>query len=81
MQKIKGKNLTENQAEVYFVLKRFGPLVDNDLISITRHVAHSSQSHSGIRTRRHELGLRGLIEAAGTQKTPSGRKAVLYDAS
>lgn len=72
--------LTPGQAEVYPVLKRFGPVIDADLISITRHVAHSDQSHSGIRTRRHELAEIGLAEPAGFERTKSGRKAILWKA-
>lgn len=72
------RTLTPNQQEVYGVLKRFGPLVDNDLISITRHVAHSKQSHSGIRTRRNELVRKRVVRPRGTEKMPSGRTATRY---
>lgn len=79
--RIKGVDVSDSQAEVYSALKRFGPIIDGDLISITRHVLRSKQSHSGIRTRRLELQRKGLVENTGnTELTASGRKAVLFDA-
>ena len=75
---MKTPKLTNGQAEVLATLKEYGPLIDSDLISVTRHVARSSQSHSGIRTRRKELLDLGLLREAGSVKMASGRNATKY---
>lgn len=81
MQKIKGINLTDAQADVYRALKtvRF-PLADHALVPLAQHALSVHQSSSGIRTRRHELLMKGLVAEAGSVETASGRSAKTYKA-
>lgn len=82
MQKIKGIRVTDAQAEVYSVLKQYGPLPDHALVPLTQHVAGKHQSSSGIRTRRRELLTAGLVRETADQITmPSGRHARVFRAT
>ena len=72
--------LTTAQAEVYSVLKQFGPLPDHALVPLAQHVVSAHQSSSGIRTRRSELERKGLVKPFGEVTTGSGRKAIVWKA-
>jgi hypothetical protein len=79
MQTIKSVRVTDNQAEVYNVLREFGPLPDVALVPLAQHVMNSRQSSSGIRSRRAELEAAGLVRDTGQRmKLPSGRKAHVW---
>lgn len=79
--RIGGVPVTKSQAEVYAVLKEFGPLPDVALVPLAQHVAQSRQSSSSIRSRRAELVANGLVSDTGkTRRMPSGRQAVIYQA-
>lgn len=81
MQKIKGKKVTNSQAEVYETLSTYGPLPDHALVPLAQHVTRSHQSSSGIRTRRAELEKMRLVRATGDAIVmPSGRKAQVFEA-
>lgn len=79
MKNIKGVEVTDNQAEVYRVLKEFGPLPDVALVPLAQHVMNSRQSSSGIRSRRAELEDKVLVRDTGSIfKMPSGRHARVF---
>lgn len=81
MQKIKGRTVTDGQADVYAVLKQYGPLPDHALVPLAQHVAGKHQSSSGIRTRRRELLTLGLVEQTPARiPMPSGRHARVFKA-
>lgn len=77
MQKIKGKSVTPQQANLYTLLARFGKtgLTDHALVAAAQHELPRTYSDSGIRTRRAELADLGLLKVAGAVRTRSGRSA------
>lgn len=78
---IKGIRVTDAQAEVYAVLKQFGPLPDHALVPLAQHVIHAHQSSSGIRSRRAELEDKHLVTAEPDFAiTASGRRAFIWKA-
>lgn len=81
MQKIKGRPVTDRQADIYAVIRDHGPLPDHALVPLAQHVASVHQSSSGIRTRRKELETIGLVKQVGRVKTGSGRTAVTFVAA
>lgn len=82
MQKIKGVSVTQQQASLYSLLKRFGRkgLTDHALVAAAQHELSRTYSDSGIRTRRAELADAGLVSPAGLVRTRSGRQAVRWAA-
>lgn len=80
MQKIKGIAVTDSQAEVYSVLKTYGPVPDHALVPLAQHVSAVHLSSSGIRSRRVELLRKGLVKQNGTTTTGSGRTANIFQA-
>lgn len=79
MQRIGNVSVTDNQAEVYNVLREFGPLPDVALVPLAQHVMNSRQSSSGIRSRRAELEDVGLVRDTGQKFVmPSGRRAHVW---
>jgi hypothetical protein len=77
MQKIKGRSVTPQQADIYALLKRFGSkgLTDHALVAAAQHELPKAYSDSGIRTRRSELADAGLVRVTGSVRTRSGRQA------
>jgi hypothetical protein len=72
--------LRENQAAVLRLLRRYGPLTDEQIGELYGHVP--PQSPSGLRTRRHELQELGLVEDSGERaRLRSGRQAIVWRAS
>ena len=73
-------NLTATKLAILDVLTR--PLCDEDLID--RYYARVGvglaprASHSGIRSRRKELAVAGLLEVVGFDKTASGRETAVW---
>lgn len=80
MQKIKGVRVTDQQAAIYGLIKRFGRtgLTDHALVGVATHEMRRPYSESGIRTRRAELAHEGLVRPAKTVKTRSGRQATVW---
>lgn len=70
-----GTKLTAAQAEVYQAIEVYGPIPDHALVPLVQHMGRLHQSSSGIRTRRHELFSKLLIEPDHAVTTGSGRKA------
>lgn len=74
-------SLTLGQTEVLSVMRDFKhALPDQALVPYAQHAAGLRMSSSGIRSRRAELTRLGLVQAAGTVKTGSGRSAATYRA-
>jgi hypothetical protein len=76
-------DLPTAQAHVLWVLARYGPMTDAELIGAYRPCARAGvvgyQSDSGIRTRRAELVKRGdVIDTGKRQMLPSGRRAIVW---
>lgn len=72
--------LRESHRAVWKVLRARGPMIDEDLV-VAYHEAQArgevaEMSDSGIRSRRHELTVEGLVDPAfGDGKTKAGRTA------
>lgn len=77
---INGRVVTDSQSEVYEVLKRYGPVADHALVPLAQHQLQVKQSSSGIRSRRAELAVQGLVKPSGTTKTGANRTAVVWEA-
>jgi hypothetical protein len=75
----KGVTLTDSQAAIFDVLEAYGPIADHALVPLAQHQVAVHQSSSGIRTRRRELQIRGLVVRVATTKTGSGRSAAVYE--
>lgn len=70
--------LTDGQRAVLQTLRRIGPAIDPQI-----HAAYVGpwQSPSGIRTRRSELVVQGLVRDTERRvRLPSGRHAIVWDA-
>lgn len=81
MQTIKRTRVTGGQADVYAVLRKYGPLPDHALVPLAQHVMPTHQSSSSIRSRRAELVRLGLVtEQPDRVVTGSGRKAKTFKA-
>lgn len=81
MKTIKGRKVTDAQADVYDVLRKFGPMPDHALVPLAQHALAVHQSSSGIRTRRKELLDAGIIYVdKSVVKTGSGRSARVFKA-
>lgn len=77
----RGVTVTKRQAEVYDVFTEFGvALPDHALVPLAQHAMKSSQSSSGIRSRRSELYRKGLLRHVRNTTTRSGRSARVYEA-
>lgn len=75
---IKGITVSKGQADVYDVLRRYGPLPDHALVPLAQHVTQVHQSSSSIRTRRHELAVVGLVRPHGMIRTSANRPAQIW---
>ena len=80
MKTIKGRKVTNSQAEVYGILRKFGPMPDHALVPLAQHASGLHLSSSGIRSRRKELADAGLVKGVDTVITGAGRKAGVYKA-
>jgi hypothetical protein len=72
-------NLTDGQKAVLRAFRAFGAMDDVALAVYVHHVEDVDMSSSGIRTRRHELGLKGLLHAVGIKRAKSGRRATIWN--
>jgi hypothetical protein len=87
---IRSDAIRRSQAAILGMLKRYGPMYDQQLID--RYLYYQTlnggdvdvppQSESGIRTRRSELVAKGLVEDSG-EKTllTSGRRTIIWRAT
>ncbi len=82
MQTIKGVTLTDQQADIYRLIKRFGKtgLTDHALVGVATHEMRRPYSESGIRSRRCELARKGLLQYVKAVPTRSGRPARVWRA-
>lgn len=73
-------NVTETQKYILKALNR--PRTDPDLADAYLNIKNAPlASLSGIRSRRNELVVKGLVEDSGERvKLPSGRKAIVWRA-
>lgn len=79
---LSGHAIRASQQEVLDVLRRFGPMTDRTLVTIIYRADGTSQSPSGIRTRRAELYDLHLVNNSGVLNTaPSGRKEIIWVAA
>lgn len=78
------KHIRESQEAVLYVLRRFGPFTDPELIAKYQEVwserALPQQSESGIRTRRHELEVMQKVEGCGFRVGQSRRNMTVWRA-
>ena len=72
---ITGEAITATQNAILAVLDQLAGACDD---SIARLYRGPRTSPSGLRTRRKELFDRGYVEAVGTVKLPSGRRATVW---
>lgn len=75
------RNIRKSQSNILQVLKKNGPLSDEELIRHYRAAGLPPQSESGIRTRRAELVRLSLVVDSGDKAvTASGRNTILWEA-
>jgi len=74
-------SLTKGQRAVLRAFSDFGAMDDTALTVYVHHIADQAMSSSGIRTRRAELGRKGLIEVVGVKTLKSGRNAAIHGLS
>lgn len=75
------RDLRATQREVLDLIRRFGPLTDERLVSLAA-IDHVRQSPSGLRSRRSELVALGLVEWTGEyEPLDSGRNARVWGAA
>lgn len=72
---ITGEAITATQNAILAVLEAAGPVTDPVVAQL---YSGPRTSPSGLRTRRKELSDRGYVEAVGTVKLPSGRRATVW---
>lgn len=78
------RRIRESQADVLTIIRRYGPVSDEDLIRQYRNFDRDKgmliiQSDSGIRTRRSELVRLGAVVDSGLRgRTASNRQTVLW---
>lgn len=78
---INGVTVTQSQKDVYDVIAAYAPLADHALVPLAQHQMNVHQSSSGIRTRRKELVLKGLVREVAQTRTGSGRTAKVFEAA
>ena len=79
MPQINGVDVTPQQEAIYNLLARFDSgLTDHALVGVATHELRKPYSESSIRSRRCELERKGLLSAAGTVTTRSGRSATRW---
>jgi hypothetical protein len=71
-------DMTEKRQAVLDVLKHIGPATDAGIIDAYRAMSLPEQSESGIRSRRHELHLLGLIRQVGDEENGRGRRCIVW---
>lgn len=73
--------LRESQAEVLGVIRRRGPMTDEEVLKVLSDRSERPWTPSGARTRRSELVTAGLVRDSGRRKRlPTGRRSILWEA-
>lgn len=72
-------NIARTRQQVLDILREIGPCSDEQLVDSCR--TRFDISPSGVRTRRHELAVAGLVIEAGEAKTRSGRTCLTWRAA
>lgn len=73
---------TRTQAEVLYVLRRYGPATHPRIYKRVVRNFGPNHSESGTRTRVSELVEMGLVKDSGkTKRLPSGRRAIVWKAT
>lgn len=73
------QRIRESQADVLTVIRKYGPVSDEQISWYYRDLGMPRQSESGLRTRRSELVALGLVVDSGQLgQTLSNRKTVLW---
>jgi hypothetical protein len=73
--------LRESQAEVLGVIRRRGPMTDEEVLKVLSDRGERPWTPSGARTRRSELVTAGLVKDSGRRKRlPTGRRSILWEA-
>lgn len=73
------RRIRETQADVLTVIRKYGPLSDEEISSRYKDSGMPRQSESGLRTRRSELVALGLVADSGRfGYTLSNRKTILW---
>jgi hypothetical protein len=70
--------MTGKRQAVLDVLRHIGPATDAGIIEAYRAMSCPEQSESGIRSRRHELHLLGLIRQVGDVENGRGRRCIVW---
>lgn len=71
-------DMTAKRQAVLDVLRHIGPATDTQIIEAYRAMSCPEQSESGIRSRRHELHLLGLIKQVGDCENGRGRRCIVW---
>lgn len=71
-------DMTAKRQAVLDVLRAIGPATDAGIIEAYRAMNCPEQSESGIRSRRHELHLLGLIKQVGDAENGRGRRCIVW---
>lgn len=72
--------MTQQHFDILAILRRFGGLSHHGIIHAAKAV-QLYRSPSGLRTRTNELVQKGLVKDSGKREsTPSGRKAIIWEA-
>lgn len=71
-------DMTAKRQAVLDVLRHIGPATDVQIIEAYRAMSCPDQSESGIRSRRHELHLLGLIKQVGDCENGRGRRCIVW---
>jgi hypothetical protein len=75
-------NLTPVQARILQILKTFGPLTDDELLTRWQLWTKDHITPSSLRTRRAELRAKGEVRNSSlTRKTKNGRTAIAWEAT
>jgi hypothetical protein len=73
--------LRDSQAEVLGVIRRRGPMTDEEVLKVLRDRGERPWTPSGARTRRSELVTAGMVRDSGRRKRlPTGRRSILWEA-
>lgn len=73
--------LRESQVEVLGVIRRRGPMTDEEVLRVLLERRERPWTPSGARTRRSELVTAGLVRDSGHRKRyQTGRRAILWEA-
>lgn len=73
-------NVTETMQAVLDVMRKTGPISDENLVLLYSAMSTKKQSSSGIRSRRSTLEKLGLVVRAGRMRNKNGNWCTLWEA-